>query len=58
MERLAEITPSIPEEIITEFNKKYSNYTDVGLPSEVNGLSKIKIFRGELKIKTPLEETA
>jgi len=55
MERLAEITPSIPEEIIKEFNIKFKDYTDVGLPSEVNGLSKIKIFRGELKIKTPSE---
>ena len=58
MERLAEITPSIPEDVIKEFNKKYASYTDVGLPAEVNGLSKIKIFRGELKIKTPLGDSA
>jgi hypothetical protein len=55
MERLAEITPSIPEDVIKEFNKKYANYTDVGLPAEVNGLSKIKIYRGEFKIKIPVE---
>ena len=55
MERLAEITPSIPENIIADFNKKYEKYTDVGLPAEVNGLSKIKIFRGQVKINTPVQ---
>lgn len=53
MERLAEITPSIPGNIIKDFNKKYADYKNVGLPAEVNGLSKIKIFRGEIKIDTP-----
>jgi hypothetical protein len=53
MERLAEVTPSIPDEIIVEFNKKYESYKDIGLPIEANGLSKIKIFRSELKLQTP-----
>lgn len=53
MERLAEVTPSIPEEIISEFNKKYDSYKDIGLPIEVNGLSKIKVFRNEIRLQTP-----
>ena len=55
MERLAEITPSIPEDIIKEFNKKYEIYKEekIGLPIEVNGLSKIRIYRGEIKVTTP-----
>jgi len=55
MERLAEITPSIPEEIIAEFNKKYDGYKDknIGLPIEVNGLSKIRVFRDEIRVVTP-----
>jgi hypothetical protein len=54
MERLAEVTPSIPDEIINEFNKKYDSYKDIGLPIEANGLSKIKVFRGEVKVNTPM----
>jgi hypothetical protein len=53
MERLAEVTPSVPEEIIAEFNKKYDTYKDIGMPIEANGLSKIKIFRDEVKVGAP-----
>ena len=53
MERLAEVTPSVPDEIIAEFNKKYDSYKDVGMPIEANGLSKIKVFRDEVKTGAP-----
>jgi len=55
MERLAEITPSVPDEVIAEFNKKYASYTGIGVPIETNGLSKIAIYRGEVHLSTPTE---
>jgi hypothetical protein len=53
MERLAEVTPSVPEEIIAEFNKKYDSYKDIGMPIEANGLSKIIVFREDVKLNGP-----
>jgi hypothetical protein len=53
MERLAEVTPSVPEEIIAEFNKKYDSYKDIGIPIEANGLSKIIVFREDVKPNGP-----
>ena len=53
MERLAEVTPSISEKIISEFNKKYDSYKDVGMPIEANGLSKITVFREDVKTGAP-----
>jgi hypothetical protein len=55
MERLAETTPSCPNHIIAEFNEKFSKLADtIAVPMETNGLHKIKVFRGETKINTPL----
>lgn len=45
MERLAETTPSCPEHILTQFNKRFKQYTDVARPAETNGLHKIIIYR-------------
>jgi hypothetical protein len=50
MERLAETTPSVPSEIIVEFNLTFKEYKDkVSIPAECNGLSKITVFRDEFK---------
>lgn len=55
MERLAETTPSCPRHIITEFNDKFSDLSDkIAVPLETNGLHKIKVYRGETHVKTPL----
>jgi hypothetical protein len=53
MERLAETTPNCPREIIDEFNKKYKDEHLIALPTEVNGIHKIKIYRSNEHIKTP-----
>ena len=45
MERLAETTPSPPEFILSQFNRKFKAYTDVARPAETNGLQKIVVFR-------------
>jgi len=44
VERLAETSPQIPKEIITEFNKKFHDQTDVSKPEITNGLDPIKVF--------------
>jgi hypothetical protein len=55
MERLAETTPSVPPEIIEEFNKKFPNYKEdkISIPAECNGLSKIVVYREEVHVDTP-----
>jgi len=43
-DRLQEISPLLPTDIIKEFQKKFDKYTDISKPSEANGLEKIEIF--------------
>jgi hypothetical protein len=46
MTRLAETTPTPPQEILDEFNQMGRNYdTSIARPLEVNGLHKITVFR-------------
>jgi len=54
MERLAETTPTPPQHILTDFTKRFKDYTDVSKPAETNGLAKIKVFREEVRIPSPL----
>jgi hypothetical protein len=54
MERLAETTPTPPQHILTDFTKRFKEYTDVSKPAETNGLAKIKVFREEVRIPSPL----
>ena len=44
-DRLAEISPMVPEIIIHEFQRKFRNQKDVSKPEEANGLHKIDIYR-------------
>jgi hypothetical protein len=59
MERLAETTPMVPEQILLEFNKKFKGDVDsdegIALPVETNGLHKIKVYRAKTHTDTPLE---
>jgi len=43
-DRLAEISPLVPDSVIGEFKSKFEKYTDVSKPEEANGLNKIDIF--------------
>ena len=43
IERLEEITPAIPDRVISAFKKKYSGNTDVRRPTIANGLEKVMI---------------
>lgn len=53
MERLAETTPNCPQSIINEFNTKYQDEKKIALPTEVNGIHEIKVYREESHVKTP-----
>jgi hypothetical protein len=47
-DRLAEISPLVPPEVIAEFNKKFrtGDYASVAKPSEANGLEAVRIYHG------------
>lgn len=44
-DRLAEISPMVPELVIHEFQRKFRNEKDISKPEEANGLHKIDIYR-------------
>jgi hypothetical protein len=39
---------------MADFTKRFKDYTDVSKPAETNGLAKIKVFREEVRIPSPL----
>lgn len=45
-DRLQEISPLLPPEVIIEFQKKFEKETEISKPEEANGLEKITVFRG------------
>ena len=54
-DRLAEISPLIPPEVIAEFRKKFGDpkYDSISKPEEANGLEKITIF-SDTAVRNPL----
>ena len=44
-DRLAEISPMVPELVIHEFQRKFKNVKDISKPEETNGLHKIDIYK-------------
>jgi hypothetical protein len=44
-DRLAEISPMVPEVVIHEFQYKFRHQKDISKPEEANGLHKIDIYR-------------
>jgi hypothetical protein len=43
-DRLQEISPMIPPEVLREFHAKYDKYKDISKPEEANGLEKIEVY--------------
>jgi hypothetical protein len=43
-DRLQEISPMIPPEVLREFRAKYDKYNDISKPEEANGLEKIEVY--------------
>ena len=55
-DRLQEVSPLIPPELITEFKKKFGHQKEIAQPSELNGLEKINVYHepDTFSIKNPL----
>jgi len=44
-DRLQEISPMVPQQVIHEFQKKFKDEKEISKPEEANGLEKITIYR-------------
>jgi hypothetical protein len=44
-DRLQEISPLIPPNILQDFRKKYDGNTDISKPEEANGLEKVTVYQ-------------
>lgn len=53
-DRLQEISPLVPPEVINEFKKKFDKETEISKPEEANGLHKIIIYQEK---ERPLENS-
>jgi hypothetical protein len=49
-DRLQEISPLLPPEVIAEFQKKFENEKDISKPEEANGLEKITVYRNDIDL--------
>lgn len=49
-DRLQEISPLLPPEVILEFQKKFGNESEISKPEEANGLEKITVFRNDIDL--------
>jgi hypothetical protein len=47
-DRLQEISPLLPPEVIFEFQTKFANEKDISKPEEANGLEKITVYRNDI----------
>jgi hypothetical protein len=59
-DRLQEISPLIPPEVRSEFQRRFGGLKGVSQPEEVNGLEKIEVFQDPplLKIRVPLSASS
>ena len=53
-DRLQEVSPLIPPELITEFKKKFGKNAELSKPEELNGLDKIVVYTDTFTVKNPL----
>lgn len=51
LERLREVSPQIPDDIIKEYKTAFSNYTEVAKPEICNGLDKIEVYSPVIESK-------
>lgn len=49
-DRLQEISPLLPPEIIREFQTKFADEKDISKPEEANGLEKITVYRNDVNL--------
>lgn len=48
-ERLQEISPLIPDKLLSDFKRRFREYENVAKPSECNGLQSVQVFRSGRK---------
>jgi hypothetical protein len=53
-DRLQEVSPLIPPELINEFRKKFGKNAEISKPEELNGLDKITIYHDTFTVKNPM----
>jgi hypothetical protein len=51
LERLREVSPQVPDQIINEYKKNFSHYVDVSKPEICNGLDKIEVYSPVIESK-------
>jgi hypothetical protein len=49
-DRLQEISPLLPPEVIKEFQTKFADEKDISKPEEANGLEKITVYRDDIDL--------
>lgn len=49
-DRLQEISPLLPPEVIAEFQIKFAKETEISKPEEANGLEKITVYRNDVNL--------
>jgi hypothetical protein len=49
-DRLQEISPLLPPEVIATFQKKFEKETEISKPEEANGLEKITVYRTDVDL--------
>lgn len=49
-DRLQEISPLLPPEVIHEFQTKFANEKEISKPEEANGLEKITVYRNDVDL--------
>ena len=53
-DRLQEISPLVPAQVIADYQQKYAKVTDIAHPPETNGLEKIVVFtENPLRLSAP-----
>ena len=49
-DRLQEISPLMPPEVIADFQKRFADEKEISKPEEANGLEKITVFRNDVDL--------
>ena len=54
-DRLQEVSPLLPPDVLSSFKKKTEKYTDISKPSEINGLDKIVLYNPMIRNASTVE---
>ena len=54
-DRLQEVSPLLPPDVLSSFKKRTEKYTDISRPAEINGLDKIVLYNPMMKSSSTVE---